>query len=634
MLQQVAPGSGLGSFSPMVGDPINASNGNEMLTETDYQSAGGSLLNFERTYNSGAGFTLGALGAGWSHTYRYRAYFGSDGSTVVLARPDGSSVTFVLTQGAYVGPAAEKGTLQGTFSSGTLTSLKYIRPDGTVEAYTGATGADWGLPSQIFFGQGGVLTFINTTGGLPSKVQDDRGHTLQFTYTAVNNVYQLNKVTMPDATSVTYGYDTYGRLVSATYSNQTTRTYSYLPATNANGTLSVLANELTGVIAENGNPVVNVTYDSSGRATSSWRGSVGAELTQVSYGSSSATVTDAMGAVSQMAFTNVNGPTRSLASLVTKSCMNGCVDGQSSEGFAFDYNGNVSLVTTKQGFQTCLSYTTPRNLPVLVVEGLPSGTSCSDALASPPAGALVRTYQWHASYAVPMVVTGPQKKVLFNYDTAGRMLTRAEVETTDTTGAAGTNAQQTGTARTSSWTYNSKGSVLSAKAPRTDVNATTTFGYDGAENLVSMVSPTGLTTTFGSYDANGRPGLVTYPNGLQSTLSYDARGRLSQVVTGGVATTYGYDAAGLLVSVSLPSGVSLSMGYDDANRLSWTQDSLGNRVDLVLDAAGNVVQQTVKGNGGAIALSSQAAFDQLSRMPGVNYLELPASTILSGASGC
>ncbi len=593
---------------PVVGDPINAANGNEMLAESDYIPASASLVAFGRSYNSGAGPMALYMAPGWSHTYSYRAVFPDDGSTVVMLRPDGSSATFTLAGGVYSGPSYETGTLLGTFASGKVTALKYVRPDGTIEQYAGAGSAAGNLTS-ITYGQGGVVT-LTYSGNLLLKVQDDRGHLLSLAYGGPSGNAVLTKVTLPDNSVVVYGYDTPGRLTSVTYPGSAVRTYQY-PAWAVNGQLNSLRYKLTRVVAENGKPVVNVAYDGAGHATASWAGTGNADLTQVSYGSSSATVTDALGVVSQMNFMSVDGTPRAFVTSNVRTCTNGCAGG---DLFEYDSRGNVSGLTTKQGLKTCLAYSAPRNLPTLVVEGLQSGTNCSDALASPPGDARVRTYQWHASYAVPMTVTGPQVKTLYNYDTAGRMLLRADLETNDFSGASGASAQTIGASRTTSWTYDAKGSVTSIKAPRSDVNATTTYAYDASENLVSITDPVGLVTTYDNYDANGRPGLVTYPNGLQSSLSYDARGHVTQVVTGGVATTYSYDAAGLLVGTSLPSGVSLSMGYDDANRLIWTQDSLGNRVDRLLDAAGNVTQETVKGNGGAIALSRQAAYDQLSRI--------------------
>lgn len=614
-LQEVAPDAG--PMSPVVGDPINASNGNELLTESDYTSNGGSLLTFERTYNSGAGFIGGGLGPNWSHTYRYRANFGADASTVVLLRPDGTSSTFVLTQGVYVGPPSDKGKLQVTFSNTTPTGIKYTRPDGTTESYTGATGADWGVLTQIAFGQGGTITIVPTTNGLPSSIKDDRGHTLTLSYTTVAGITLVSKATLPDSTTVTYGYDTYGRLTSATYPDQSVRKYTYLAATNTDGSLSAQRYKLTGITDEAGRAFVNVAYDTLGRATASWNGTVQANLTQVVYGNQVATVTDALGVVSQMAFSSPDSTYRVYTSSVVKYCGNGCSTGQGNEGYGYDTSGNATSVTDLRGLTTCIGYSSSRNLPVTVVQGVLASNGCASALTSPPAGTRMRTYQWHATLAVPLLVTGPQSKISYTYDGFGRTLTETDVATNDLTGALGASAAQVGTARTTTLTYDAKGSLTSLKSSRTDVNSTTTYAYDANENLTSMTDAVGLKTTLSNYDANGRPGMIVYANGLQTSLVYDARGRLTQIVANGEATTYGYDSAGLLTSAVLPSGLSLSMVYDDAQRLVSTQDSSGNSVVLTLDAAGDVLQESIQGSGAAVAVSRQAAYDQLSRVTAI-----------------
>lgn len=461
---------------------------------------------------------------------------------------------------------------------------------------------------SISFGQGGVLTFSASTALL--SVSDNRGHSLTFTYTSAYGGLRIAKVTTNGGAVHTYGYDDTGRLTSVTYPDGAVRGYQYPPAVVGNA-VNPLAGKLTRVIDENGSAFASITYDSLGRATSTQHGT-GVELTTFSYSGSSTTVTNSLGVAETMTFgTTAN---RQQTQTLTTSCTNGCGGSQLADLYSYDGNGNVASVTNKQGVQTCFSFDLSRNRPVKVVDGLAASAACGDALASPPASSRVRTYQWHAVYSVPMVITGPQSKTVFNYDSAGRKLAQVDVETGDLNGAYGASAQTVGLARSTSWTYNGQGSVLTVKAPRTDINATTSFAYDSGENLTTVTSPAGLVTALSNYDANGRPGLITRPNGLQTTLTYDARGRTTSISTGGAVTTYGYDAAGLLVSAALPSGVSLTFAYDAAHRLVLTQDSLGNRVERVLDTEGNVLQETVKGNGGAVALARQAAYEQLSRM--------------------
>ncbi len=592
--------------NPMVeGDPVNLANGNELFAEEDYTPAGSSLVAFTRYYNSGVPAGTSFFGPGWSHSFRYQALVGdSTGSSVVLVRPDGASVLFTYdaTQSKYIAPARETGRLSRVLSGGQLSSLTYTRADGTQEQYTGYNSNCFGCLTSIVYGQGGQLT-ATLSGTMLSNLADNRGHALQFTYQSINGAVRITKVTLPGGAYITYGYTAQGVLASVTYPDGAQKTYEYTGTS---------ARPLLTKVLEGTTAAVTITYDSAGRATSTKLGTA-AELTTFTYNSGSTTVTRSLGYSKTVSFDAPVNAARAQAQVVQFSCPDqGCAPKQDS--FGYDSGGNLAFIVDANNVKTCLVFDVVRSLPLKTVEGLSSGADCGTALASPPAGSRTRTWQWHALFPVPMVLTAPQRKVLFNYDSAGRKLVQSEVETSDVSGALGASAQGVGTARTTNWTYNSQGSVLSVKSPRTDVNATTTLGYDGNQNLVSITSPVGLVTTLGNYDAHGRPGLITYPNGLQSSLSYDARGRTTQITTGGAVTSYGYNGAGLLVSATLPSGLTLTFSHDDAHRLIAVQDSLGNRVDRVLDTEGNVLQETVTGNGGAVALARQAAYDQLSRM--------------------
>lgn len=578
------------------GKPVNAANGNEHFSQADYEGAGGNLLRFERHYNSGGGFAYQYMAPGWTHSYAYRAVFAGANDPVTLVRPDGSSFAFAKNgSGVWVGPAHVRGALSVVVSGTKITGVTFTRGDGTKEVY-----GSGGSIASIALGQGGTLTFGGTDS--VTSVSDGRGHSLTFTigapYTGVNRV---TKVADQSGAAIFYGYDAIGRLTSVTYPGGAIRRYGYLGSTA----------KLTTIVDENNSTYATITYDSAGRATSTQFGN-GVDLTTFSYGGGSTTVAYASGLTETMSFGAPTGKPQLFGSQVCGSA--GCSSGSLSDQYDYDSNGNIASLTNRQGVATCFAYNTGRNLPVLVVDGISSAAACSSALSAPPATSRVTTYQWHALFDVPMGVASPQKKVVFNYDSVGRVLTQTEVETNDANGSQGLSAPAVGTARTTAYTYNAQGSLLTVKAPRTDVNATTTYAYDGNQNLVSITDPVGLVTTLGNYDAQGRPGLLTHPTGLQTSLTYDARGRLTQVSSGGAVTSYGYDAAGLLVSSTLPTGVSLTFAYDAAHRLVRTQDSLGNRIDRVLDNVGNVLQETVTGNGGAVALSQQAAYDQLSRI--------------------
>ena len=141
------------------------------------------------------------------------------------------------------------------------------------------------------------------------------------------------------------------------------------------------------------------------------------------------------------------------------------------------------------------------------------------------------------------------------------------------------------------WTYDSRGRLLTAVLPRTDVNATTTFAYypdtssdaaiagqlqsvTDALNRTTQYSPSSV-SGFSSYTPYGDPQSVVDPNGVISEFTYDARDRmLTNTVmpdTEGdppLVTTANYDAAGRQTQQTLPLGNGMTFGYDTSDRLS------------------------------------------------------------------
>ena len=595
----------------MRGDPVNAANGNELQEQVDYLGAGANLISFVRTYNSGSGFIDSQFGAGWTHGYRYAAIFsGVPATSVVMLRPDGGSFTYYYnsTTQKFTGPPYAGGDLTGTLANGSIQQLVFTRNDGTKETYDYV-----GLVTSIAYAQGGTLTFAHFSSRQLRSITDGRGHQLTLSYATLGGTTRVSQMTAPNGEIYQYAYDSSGRLASATYPGGGVKRYAYMPAT-LDGAVSPFKDKLTQVLDENGATFASIAYDASGRAVSTQLGA-GVELTTFVYGTNATTVTNSLGVSETMTFgTLVNRPQLQTTTL---NCANDCGTNGLSDQFQYDANGNATAIIDKHGVMTCLAYTSTKNLPLKVVRGLAPGSDCAAALATPPVTSTVRTYQWHATLGVPLVVTGPLLKTVFTYDPVGRKLTQSEQETSDATGASGASASSVGITRVTTWSYNTQGSVLTVKEPRTDVNATTTFAYDANQNLTSITGPTGLVTTYANYDANGRAQLITAPNGLPTTLVYNARGLPASVTTAGAVTSYGYDAAGQLTSSALPSGVTLTFTYDTAHRLIATSDSLGNRVDRTLDTEGNVLQQTVTGNGGVLAHSRQAAYDQLSRTTSV-----------------
>ncbi|MBK8259177.1 MAG: DNRLRE domain-containing protein [Polyangiaceae bacterium] len=149
-----------------------------------------------------------------------------------------------------------------------------------------------------------------------------------------------------------------------------------------------------------------------------------------------------------------------------------------------------------------------------------------------------------------------------------------------------------------SYTPEGKIAGATAKAPG-GATFTSSYSYDAAGRVTSMVDPAGETTTF-AYDNVGRVTLISYANGTQIVYQYGLLHRPLSVEhkSGGVtveAYTYAYDTHGRLTSETNPEG-SFDYTYDALNHLTGITKTLPNAqvetVTRTFDAVGNKVSET------------------------------------------
>ena len=210
-------------------------------------------------------------------------------------------------------------------------------------------------------------------------------------------------------------------------------------------------------------------------------------------------------------------------------------------------------------------------------------------------------------------ISEPDSTLTYTYDAADRLI--REVQTT-----AGVQAEIT-------YQYD----ALDRRISRTltgVVGETTTYGYDPANRLRSMVYR-GETTTF-DYDPAGRLRLKTLPNGIRQELTYDDVDRLLAIVhrnpddTVIDAITYRYDANGRRIAqVSdrspLPDAVFTAV-YDDADRMTAiTFTATGETFDLGYDEDGNLATKAERGVPGNVTLYAWDSRNRLTSIlgPGV-----------------
>ncbi|HET7832644.1 MAG TPA: DUF6531 domain-containing protein, partial [Gallionella sp.] len=499
-------------------NPCNAANGNKYQRETDYIGAGGYPLKFERVYNSTEPISS-SVGSHWNSNYDQTVQSITTGiyTSAKVIRSDGNqySFDFANTNSAQ-SDADVVGQLikSGIDASGYPTGWTYINEQDETETYN-AAGKLISITNRA--GQSQTLTYSDGTAGanggyvldttgtptttvLPAgrliRVADSAGRVLQFGYDTAG---RITRVTDPGGGVYAYTYSgplATDNLNSVTYPDGSTRTYLYGETANVSATPNAgvsYAHALTGIIDENSSRYAGWTYDAAGRATSSERGAPGGGIGKVSlaYGPTDAngnrttSVTDANGVTRDYSFATSLGVVRNTG--VTGQPCNGC-----NATLTYDANGNISSRTDFNGNKICYSYDLTRNLETTRLEGMSPGTSCpTDLTAYAPsttAGSAERkiTTQWHASLRLPLAIAEPLRITNYTYDAKGSLLGRAIQPTTDATGGAGVTAAANGTARTTTYTYNTAGQVLTIDGPRTDVTDVTNYGYDAQGNLVSV----------------------------------------------------------------------------------------------------------------------------------------------------
>jgi RHS repeat-associated protein len=195
-----------------------------------------------------------------------------------------------------------------------------------------------------------------------------------------------------------------------------------------------------------------------------------------------------------------------------------------------------------------------------------------------------------------------------------------------------------------SWTYNAKGQPLTvtdadghvtsyAYYPDGDLSsvteppdapsgpqAVTTYQYDGAGRVTSVTDPRGRVTQYG-YDARNRVTGITYNDGTVESHVYgtgaDANLLIQSTDRLGIVTQYQYDAVGREMTrteaAGRPEAVQQSWTYLAGTSLPSTFTDRGNLTKHQYDAYNRRVETTVQPSTAAM-LTDQTAYDEARRV--------------------
>jgi YD repeat-containing protein len=466
----------------LAGNPIFLASAEKFRAETDWSDSGPDALSFVRTYRStwagGTAAPASGLGQVWSHNYNtgLTATPSTDPLTVTLSLPAGylRSFTRADVNSAWT-PDAGNG-------ADTLAQLGgawvwHRADDDSTYSFT----ADGKLQSVVDR-NGRARTYAYNSDGRLISVTNAFGRTLGFAYANGS----LTTVTTPDGRVLRYSYDASGRLSSVLYQDGRSRTFVYRNSTYKQA--------LTDIIDEAGVLWGSFGYDEQGRAVSTQLAG-GVDTYWVFYPSAtgSATVQDPRGTTRTYRYSTTAGK----LAVISGSLPSGEGEADAASRVQ-DANGLITSETDFNGVTTTTTWNVGRRLPTTVVYA--SGT---------PEARTVTT-QWHATFALPVLVTEAGRTTAYTYDALGNVLSKTVTDTA------------TNKAQLWQWTYTPQGLVSTQTEPN---GAVTSYTYDLLGNVLTATNALGHVTSY-SYDTANRVVSTTAPNGLVTGYTYDARDRL------------------------------------------------------------------------------------------------------------
>jgi YD repeat-containing protein len=263
-----AGGGPAGSIAA-AGRPINLATGNTYIVQPDIRVPGlGGGLAVVRTWNSAwptsqIASSIGMFGANWRSTYEERVFVGSD-HYVRYARGDGSYWAFGYGSGGLVTVAPAnvnaKLTVGNTYTTLTFQNGEQRHFDNTSGSLIAIIDRN-GNTTQLSYDSLGRLT----------TVTDPASRHLYFAYSNPSFTLLATGITSDIGISLSYSYDTQGRLSQVTQQDSSTLTFAYDSQSR-----------ITSVTDQNGKVIEAHTYDSESRGLTSSK-AAGVEAVTVTY---------------------------------------------------------------------------------------------------------------------------------------------------------------------------------------------------------------------------------------------------------------------------------------------------------------------------------------------------------------
>ncbi|MGH9874512.1 MAG: RHS repeat-associated core domain-containing protein [Pyrinomonadaceae bacterium] len=564
-----------------VGEPINVTNGNMYIQQTDYRLPGfGEGLEVTRTYNSRMQRS-GIFGYGWSSVFDESiiAY----GTTFLsLNLPDARAVYFSRPSTSDPYLPKKPLDLHGQIVKNVDNTYTLTFQNGRIHQFNTS-----GKLVSMADRNNNTITLTYDANSNPITATDAAGRTLTLTYDSSGKV---TSIADSSGTIATYTRASLGKLSAVTYADGSKFTFTFLTS-GSNIYVGTVKDALNNVIESH-------TYDSQGRALTSEIAGNGTERYTLNYISATETdVTDALGHVTKYFYDTSKG--RNVVTSVEGSCSCGNAQIQS---WSYDSQLNITSRTDALTHTTSYTYDTNGNR---LTETDATGTvtytysSLGEVLTRTDQMNGVTTNTYNAQGDLLTTTDALNNTTTFTYDSHGQLLTVTDPRNNATTFTYDTNGNltrrtdalnnQTNTA------YDARGRVTSVTNA---LNQTTSYEYDLAGRLKKTIYPD---TSFVllTCDLAGRRTKIKDPRGYETTFAYDAAYRLtSETNPDAKVTSYAYDLMSNLTGVTDALSRTTNYTYDDFNRLTkikYPEATAGaGRLEenFAYDSAGSILQTT------------------------------------------
>ncbi|KAA3523469.1 hypothetical protein DXM29_20400 [Agrobacterium tumefaciens] len=646
-----------GKPNPSVGNPIILSSGTKYHTASDFSTSDG-RLSVSRTYrsnpigrNTSAKYLPLGLPRGWHLNSTMELQLGtfsgspsSPNANATLIAPDGSAYDFKLNS---------RGIWEANVNSGAVSAdytLEYIGALPANLSTVKSSASNWivrGSDDRVWSLQtlAGVNTATQFDVARPATVREKSGYTWTYNYdpsdrrllsivdtynrtisfawnffhiTALNNVSGsrpypevISAITLPDGTKVSYEYDP----APTTTAPSTSKVERLVAVRWKDRNDAVIDSEayhyednnfpyaLTGITDNRGIRVATYRYDSEGRAVST-AGAAGTNTYTIKYGTTgnqdTRRVTNPLGKSTTYLFSRIGSSTFD-TQLVT-------VDGEASSNCAasnssitYNSNGFTATETDEEGRIT--SY-------VRDIKGRP--TQITEATGTPDAR--LTTIVWHSTFNVPTSIARPGLTTTFTYNASGRLIEKAEIDTTTSSVPYSTSGQS----RLWAYTYTVNDLLETIDGPKPGTGDKSIYTYDVNGYVSTFTNEVGHVFKTLSTNGRGLPTQLQDPNGVIQNIGYDNRGRVTSIVSdpaGANAETFvEYDAAGNITKITQPNGNFTSLDYDGNDRVTKLTKNLGESISYSYDLMGNVTLSEAKNASEVSYFKEQRAFDELGRL--------------------